>query len=93
MLWTLFGTTLLRHSDEAFAFASCILPYPTSVNPRYNAFVPKEVAIKMNLLLYRILKEQIDIEKGSCFVLIFLIEHMFSIFVRIVSLKHVSLIY
>ena len=30
----------------------------TTVNPRYND--SKEVAIKMNLLLYRILTEQID---------------------------------
>ena len=31
----------------------------TFVKP--TAFVPKDVAIKMNLLLYRILNEQIDI--------------------------------
>ena len=35
-----------------------------------TAFVPKDVAIKMNLLLYRILNEQIDMEERSCFVLI-----------------------
>ena len=34
-----------------------------TVNPFYDdwAFVPKGVVIKMNLLLYRILNEQIDI--------------------------------
>ena len=33
----------------------------TTVNPRHNdSIVPKDVAIKINLLLYRILNEQID---------------------------------
>ena len=32
-----------------------------TVNPRYNeTLVPKNVAIKMNLLLYKMLHEQID---------------------------------
>ena len=32
-----------------------------TVNPRYNdTFVPKDVAIKMNLLLYKVFNEQID---------------------------------
>ena len=35
-----------------------------------TVFVPKDVAIKMNLLLYRILNEQIDMYEKSCFVLI-----------------------
>ena len=35
-----------------------------------TAFVSKDVAIKMNLLLYRILNEQIDMYERSCFVLI-----------------------
>ena len=46
---------------------------------------PKDVAIKMNLLLYRILNEQIDL-------VLFLFshrayEHMFWIFVRIASMR------
>ena len=36
----------------------------------YTAFVPKEVVIKMNLLLYRIFNEQIDLKESSCFILI-----------------------
>ena len=35
-----------------------------------TAFVPKDVAIKMNLLLYRILNEQIDMSERFCYVLI-----------------------
>ena len=31
-----------------------------TVNPRYNDSIPKDVPIKMSLLLYRILNEQID---------------------------------
>ena len=34
------------------------------------AFVPKDVAIKINLLLYRIGNEQIDMLEKSCFILI-----------------------
>ena len=34
------------------------------------AFVPKNIAIKMNLLFYSILNEQIDMKETSCFVLI-----------------------
>ena len=30
------------------------------------AFVPKDFAIKMNLLLYRILNEQTDMQERSC---------------------------
>ena len=33
-------------------------------------FVPKDIAIKINLPLYRILNEQIDMKEKSCFVLI-----------------------
>ena len=41
---------------DAFSF----LVFDT-VNPRYNdSICPKDVAIKMNFLLYRILNEQID---------------------------------
>ena len=36
-----------------------------------TAFVPKDIAIKMNLLLYRILNEQIDMQEKSFFVLIY----------------------
>ena len=36
-----------------------------------TVFVPKDVAIKMNLLLCRILNEQIDMYKRSCFVVTF----------------------
>ena len=35
-----------------------------------TVFVPKDVAIKMNLRLYRILNGQIDMPERSCFVLI-----------------------
>ena len=52
-----------------------------------TAFVPKDVAIKMNLLFYRILNEQIDYVRKILFCSYFLIEHMFWIFVRIASLR------
>ena len=35
-----------------------------------TAFVPKDFVIKMNLLLYRIGNEQIDMLEKSCFILI-----------------------
>ena len=38
-------------------FKKCFSYYSLAINPR---FVPKDVADKMNLLLYRILNEQID---------------------------------
>ena len=42
-----------------------------TVKPQYNdRFDPKEIAIKMNLLLYKIFNEQIDLKESSCFVLI-----------------------
>ena len=35
-----------------------------------TAFVPKDIAIKMNLLLYRILNEQNDMQQMPSFILI-----------------------
>ena len=54
MLWA-----LLAYMDLIWIFTIDISP--NTVNPRYTtAIVPKDVAIKMNLLLYRKLNEQID---------------------------------
>ena len=50
-----------------------------------TSFVPKDVAIKMNFMLYKIPHEQIDNKNMFCSY--FLIEHMFWIFVRIASLR------
>ena len=52
-----------------------------------TTFIPKDVVIKMNLLLYRILKEQIDMLRNVLFCSYFLTEHMFWIFVKIASLR------
>ena len=53
-----------------------------------TAFVPKDVAIKMNLLLLRILNGQNDMYcKKDLVYSCFLTEHMFWIFVRIASLR------
>ena len=41
------------------------------MNPRYNdRFVPEDVAMKMNLLLKRILNGQIVVKGRPCFILI-----------------------
>ena len=48
-----------------------------------TVFVPKDIDIKMNLLLYRTLNEQNGSKKGLVLFLFFPIEHMFWIFVRI----------
>ena len=50
-----------------------------------TTFVPKDVAIKMKLLLKRILNEQNDIRK-ALFYSYLLLEHMVWIFLRIASL-------
>ena len=43
------------------------------------AFVPKDISIKMNVLLLRILKKHIDMQQMPCFLGIFFIERRFEI--------------
>ena len=57
-----------------------------TVNPHYNDSICSQ-SCKMNLLLCRILNEQIDMYKRSCFVLTFFWNICFGYFFRIASLR------
>ena len=59
--WTIKYNAITYYSIDCHLLSEDFVPFELQWTPvTTTAFVPKGVAIKMNLLLYRILNEQID---------------------------------